>query len=572
MALHRTRAARALALGAVAAFALSGTPYDASAATTAVKTSVRKGVLTVTGSADPDVITLRMRQGDPATLEVDLGADGTADFAFDRSLFTSIDVTGAGGADRLVADSVNGLFTDTEATTLDGGDGGDALSGTSGAERLVGGAGDDLLSGGPGADVLVAGDGADTVTWAPGGGSDTVDAGTGVDRLQFQASNASEAVGLSATAAGHVRLTRDIAALALDLAGVEAVDLRLLGGTDSVTADDLHGTGLNTVTTDLSGPTGDDAQTDEVVVPTGVVVGRDAIPAVVDGLGARLRVVNGGTGDRIHVTGTSAPDERVTVAGTEAADGFTATTDGSDVLVQGATPGLELRLTGADRLEVSLGGGDDSYATAGSVAGLVSLHVDGGDGADVLSGGAGPEVLGGGPGDDVLTWLPGGGSDTLDGGAGNDHLAFHASNVSEVLDISANPDGHVRLARDIGSVVLDVAGIEAADLSLLGGSDHVLVDDLTGTALAAVNADLSNGLGTPDGLADEVVLFGTPSDDTVTVAADSGSVVAQGLPATVRISGADPTLDRLTVYALRGNDSVTASPDAESLIQLALFS
>ncbi|HYU83782.1 MAG TPA: hypothetical protein VEK80_03165 [Kribbellaceae bacterium] len=571
MAVHRTRAGRALGLVALAALALSHTAYDASAATTAVKASVRKGVLTVTGSADPDVITLRLRLGDPSTLEVDLGADGTADFAFDRSLFTSIAVNGAGGVDRMTADSANGPFTDTEATTLDGGSDGDALIGTIGAERLVGGAGDDVLSGGLGADIVVAGDGADLVTWEPGGGSDTVDGGTGADRLQFQASNASETIGLTPTAVGHVRLSRDIAAVALDLAGVEAVDLRLFGGTDTVTAADLAGTGLNTVTADLAGASGDDAQTDEVAVPAGVVVGRDGTATVVDGLGTRLRVVNGGSGDRVHVTGTSAPDERVTVAGTDAADDITALISDGDVLVQGATPGLEFRISGADLLDFKLAGGDDSYTTIGSVAGLVSLHVDGGDGADVISGGAGPEAMSGGPGDDLLMWQPGGGSDTVDGDAGNDRLAFHGSNISEVLDLSANPDGHVRLARDIGNVTLDVAGIEAADLGLLGGGDHVLVDDLTGTALTTVNADLSSSLGTSDGLDDEVVLFGTPADDTVTVFADSGAVVTQGLPATVRVSAADPTLDRLTVYALRGNDSVTASPDAASLIQLALF-
>ena len=118
MTRHRTTTGRVLALGAAAAFVLV-TPYHASAATAAVKASVKKGVLTVTGSADPDVISLRLRQGDPSTLEVDLGADGSADYAFDRSLFTSVNVTGAGGADRLTADPVNGQFTDTEATTLD---------------------------------------------------------------------------------------------------------------------------------------------------------------------------------------------------------------------------------------------------------------------------------------------------------------------------------------------------------------------------------------------------------------------------------------------------------------------
>jgi hypothetical protein len=134
-----------------------------------------------------------------------------------------------------------------------------------------------------------------------------------------------------------------------------------------------------------------------------------------------------------------------------------------------------------------------------------------------------------------------------------------------------NPDGHVRLARDIGGAVLDVAGVETADLRLFGGSDHVLVDDLTGTGLTSVNVDLSASVGAADGLEDEVVLFGTPANDTVAVSADSGTVVAGGLPAAVRISGADPALDDLTVYGMRGDDSVTASPEAASLIVLALF-
>ena len=555
MRIHHTRSVAAVPLVAVA-FALTS-PYDASAASTAVNASVRKGVLSVVGSAGPDKISLRLRVGDPSTLEVDLGADGTGDFAFDRSLFTSINVSGAGGADRLTADSWNGVFTDTESTTLDGGTDNDVLVGSYGPERLVGGSGDDLLSGGVGADVVASGDGADTVTWEPGGGSDSVDAGAGADRLQFWASNASEAVALAAASAGHVRLTRD---------------LHLLGGIDTFTAADLSGTGMSTVTADLSGPSGDDATLDEVAVPTGVTVGHDATASVVDGLGARIRVVNGGIGDRIHAIGTIAPDERVTVAGTHAADGIAAINDGSDLLVQGATPGLELRVTRADRLDVPLAGGDDTWTTQGGVASLVSLHVDGGDGADVLWGGPGPEALSGGLGDDLLTWSPGGGNDVVDGGAGTDRLVFHTANISEVLDLSANPDGHVRLARDIGGVVLNLAGIESADLGLLGGSDRVLVDDLTSTALTSVNTDLSNAQGIPDGADDEVVLFGTPNDDTVTMSAESGAVVARGLAATVRISGTDPTLDWLRVYALRGNDVVTRSPDAGTLIQMELFS
>lgn len=570
MTFHHNRTIRVFAVGAVAALVL-GAPYHASAATSGVRASVKKGVLTVSGTAASDVITLRLRAGDTSTLEVDLGADGTADYAFGRALFTKIAVYGVGGQDQLTADSWNGSFTDTESTTLDGGDGSDVLVGTVGPERLVGGAGDDLLRGGVGADVVVGGDGADTVTWEPGGGNDTIDAGAGADRLLFQASVASEAVGLSATPAGHVRLTRDLASVVLDLVSVESADLHLLDGTDTVSVGDLHGTGMTAVTADLAGSSGDDAVVDEVVVPTGVVVGSDGPATVVDGLGAALHVVSGGIGDQLHVVGTSAADDRVTVAGTAGPDSISALNDASDVYVQGATPGVDLRLTAADVLAVSLAGGDDSYRTLGSVASVVALDVDGGDGSDLLSGGSGHETLRGGAGDDELGWSPGGGNDTLDGGSGADALSFAAANVSETVELSTEPDGHVRVARDISGVVLDVVGVETANLRLFGGSDHVLVDDLTGTGLTTVNADLSNGQGTSDGTADEVVLFGTPSDDVVTVTGDNATVAADGLPAQVHISGTDPTLDELTVYGMRGTDSVTASPDAASLIQLALF-
>ena len=67
------------------------------------------------------------------------------------------------------------------------------------------------------------------------------------------------------------------------------------------------------------------------------------------------------------------------------------------------------------------------------------------------------------------------------------------------------------------------------------------------------------------------MLFGTPADDAVSVSADNGAVVAQGLHPSVRLSGTDPVLDRLTVYGMRGDDSVTASPEVASLVQLALF-
>ena len=39
-----------------------------------------------------DKLALRLSPGDPGTLQLDAGEDGTVDFSFDRSTFTSIDV------------------------------------------------------------------------------------------------------------------------------------------------------------------------------------------------------------------------------------------------------------------------------------------------------------------------------------------------------------------------------------------------------------------------------------------------------------------------------------------------
>jgi hypothetical protein len=50
--------------------------------------------LTVIGSAGPDAIRLQLQTGDPNTLEVDVGADGAADFRFDRQRFASLVVDG----------------------------------------------------------------------------------------------------------------------------------------------------------------------------------------------------------------------------------------------------------------------------------------------------------------------------------------------------------------------------------------------------------------------------------------------------------------------------------------------
>ena len=88
------------------------------------------------------------------------------------------------------------------------------------------------------------GAGNDHFGWDPGDGNDVVDGQTGIDVQDFNASNASENITLSAAADRHVTVTRNIANIAMDLANVEEWSVRTLGGTDNVTINDLSGTPL----------------------------------------------------------------------------------------------------------------------------------------------------------------------------------------------------------------------------------------------------------------------------------------------------------------------------------------
>ena len=114
---------RALALCAVTGAAVAGTfAFGAESALAAYKANVQNGTLEITGDHASDKLALRLAPGDPNTLQVDVGDDGTANFSFDRSTFTAIHVQGGGGDDQIRIDQSNGAFTD-EAVTLDGGSG-----------------------------------------------------------------------------------------------------------------------------------------------------------------------------------------------------------------------------------------------------------------------------------------------------------------------------------------------------------------------------------------------------------------------------------------------------------------
>ena len=73
-----------------------------------------------------------------------------------------------------------------------------------------------------------------------------------------------------------------------------------------------------------------------------------------------------------------------------------------------------------------------------------------------------------------------------------------------------------------------------------------------GTGVTDVNLDLAGtpGSRTGDGQADTVIINGTGGNDKIAIARHGGSVDVRGLAASVQITGADASKDRLIVNAL----------------------
>jgi Ca2+-binding RTX toxin-like protein len=332
-----------------------------------------------------------------------------APFSVDIGTSEKLVLNANGGND---SSSATGNLAALIAMTVDGGAGNDTLLGSNGADILLGGAGDDFADGQQGNDVALLGAGGDTFQWDPGDGSDTVEGQDGSDAMVFNGSNVSENMDVSANG-GRVRFTRNVANITMDLNDVESIVARTLGGADSVVVNDLSGTDLTSVTTDLAATGGrDDGQPDSVVA--NATNGSDVVSVT----GAASTAQVGGLAARISVTGAAA---------------------------------------GSDRLTVSALAGDNVVDASVLSAASALLTAAGGDGDDVLIGGNGPDTLLGGAGDDVL--IGGLGNDTLDGGTGN-NVVIDGSGVNTVASAATAGTSWLKThARTVkGKTVLVVGG------------------------------------------------------------------------------------------------------------------
>jgi Ca2+-binding RTX toxin-like protein len=592
-------------------------------ANAAYSVHIGSNTLTVTGDSASDVLALRLAPGDSHTLILDVGNNGSADFTANRLLFTQIVVNAGTGNDKVLIDETNGAFTGEEATTLNGQGGDDTLTGGRGPETLIGADGNDHVTGARGNDLVSLGTGNDTFTWNAGDGNDSVEAGTGADTLVFNGGNGDENIALGPNGS-RLAVTRDVGFVDLDVNAVETVSVNTLGGTDHVGLVPLAGTGVTRVNVNLAstlgGASGDGAadtvtvdataaaDTMAVSAASGVVQANTGPASVfvshtepandkleVDTLAGNdsVSIFSGVTSLLALSVDGGADTDTIVPTGTSGADSISAITDATPPTIDiswdgGATAAHVL----CEKLDIQGLGGADTILGGGNLASsalLQTLTEEGGPGTDTLTGSDGNDTLIGGDdndqitggrgadtallgnGNDTFVWNPGDSSDIVEGQAGADTLDFHGANVSEVINLSAN-GSRLLFTRDVGSVVMDVNGVETVDVHLLGGSDTVTVNPLAGTSVTRVATDLAAFAGgnSGDGSADRVTVQGGAGADAYSVSAVGGVPQVDTGAASVSVSTAEPGSDELQVNTLAGNDTVTLFGGVTPLVALSV--
>ena len=484
---------RLLGRAASAFFFLAAAAVPAHATVTA---SIVGTELRVAGDAAADAITVRLVTADTTRVEVLQGAAPVGNFL--RSLFTTIAVDAGGGDDTVLIDEINGAFTDTETTTISGGDGNDTITGGIGAEIILGGPGNDTINSRGGNDVLFGGDGDDRFIWNPGDGSDIVEGQAGTDTLEFHGSVIAEIFTLSPNGVRAI-LARNVGNIVMDVAGTEILELTMLGGDDNFNASP----GLTTLTT-LDIDAGDGLDT----------------------------VVGGAGNDRI-VGGTAADLSADNLQG-----------GGGDDQIDGG--GGDDTLNGADGNDTILGG-----------AGVDTLA--GGAGDDVLTGGPSNDTITGGSGNDRMTWVPGDASDVIDGQTGTDTLEFNGANINE--NFSIFPNGPlVRFTRDVANIVMDLGTTERIQLTTLGGADTVTLGAGLDGLLEQITLDTGAGndvINTTATSATLVVNGGPAELDTLNV--NLVNLIVDVQPATIAINGV-PRIAYADIESLNFSNTVSTLP------------
>jgi Ca2+-binding RTX toxin-like protein len=264
-------------------------------------------------------------------------------------------------------------------------------------------------------------------------------------------------------------------------------------------------------------------------------------------------------GDDTDLNEGGGGDDTVEVNGGGGGEQFTTTANGVRVRFDRLNPApFAIDIGTSENLVLNANGGDDSFSASGNLATLIDITADGGADNDTLLGSDGIDLLLGGEGDDVV-----------EGQDGTDEMLFNGSGANENMTVSANGQ-RVLFTRDVAAITIDLDDVESITAKALGGTDTLVVNDLSGTDVANVAGDLAGLGGGNDAAPDNVVVNATNDNDAVAVTGAGPDAQVSGLPALVPVSGAIAGSDRVTVNALGGDDVVDASGLAATSALLTL--
>ncbi|WP_206075880.1 VCBS domain-containing protein [Mesorhizobium sp. Z1-4] len=487
--------------------------------------------------------------------------------------------------------------------TITGGDANERLIGKEGNDTLIGGGGDDEIFGHykngadePGNDTLIGGAGNDRMFGGAGddtfvlitsnfdNGLDHFDGGEGHDRIVGGWSidvlnvtnNLSNLVSIEeidgASNTGHNTILATSGNDTLDFSGIVVKQFIIDGadGDDTITGTNANDTIRGGAGNDtLNGLGGDDTF---LLVTSNFDNGVDQY----DGGAGHDRIVGGWSIDVLNVTNNLA-----NLAGIEELDGGDGTLDRNTIKATAGNDTLNFSGMIVTNFTIDGGGGNDNIT--GTSAGD---RIRGGEGNDTITGGAGNDTLFGNDGNDTFVLLTSNfdnGVDHYDGGAGYDRIVGgwshdtlnvtnNLSNLVSIEELDGAGSSNTILAT-AGDDTLNFTSIVVKNFTIDGGAGN---DTITGTNLAdtirgGAGNDSLNGLA-----GDDIFLLNTGGDLSGIDQYDGGAGHDQivggwsidvlnvtnnlsNLVSIEEIDGGDSTLDRNTILATSGNDTLDFS-------------
>jgi Ca2+-binding RTX toxin-like protein len=235
---------------------------------------------------------------------------------------------------------------------------------------------------------------------------------------------------------------------------------------------------------------------------------------------------------------------------------------GGDTLLGGADNDILLGREGNDLLNG--GAGNDSLEGGAGNDSLVGAAGDdsvfGGLGNDTLRGGAGKDTLFGEDGDDSIIAALGDGVDSIVGGEGKDTFEFVGNNSANTFSLGqavVNQTAvHLTVTNDTSIQTLE-SDVERVVITALGGTDRVLVSDLTGVGLTEVQVNL--GAGNDRLLSDAGALLGNVQ---LRVFGDAGNDLLIGTESAELLNGGD---GNDTLIGNGGNDTLNGDAGIDSI-------